>query len=175
MQKLLSLLGVTLAILMLLPDHAYARGGGGGGGGRGGGRQNQQEDTPKATPTPTPAPAPVPVQGVITAVTPFAISLNNGPQTVILTFKVGRDTTITLTGKTVTIADLKPGMTATIKPAADRVYADSIVATVPVAATPTPAPVADSGPAPRPYVPPAPAAQGPTGPTPPPFGQKFVP
>jgi len=174
MNKLSSFTGIALAIFMLLPGHAYSRGGGGGGGG---GRGNQDaQDNAQPTPTPTPKPAPVPVQGVITAVTPFAVSLNNGPQTVTLTFKVGRDTTITLGGRTVTVADLKPGMLATIKPAADRVYADSIVASMPVVATPTPAPATASAPGSQPpYVPPAPAGQGYTGPTPPPFGQKFVP
>ncbi len=84
---------------------------------------------------PAPAAA-VPVQGVVTEVTPFAVSIQSSPQTTALVYKVSRDTPITLNGRNVTVADLKPGMIATVTPARDNVYADSIVASIPAAAPP---------------------------------------
>jgi hypothetical protein len=128
MNRFLSLAGAVLALFLLLPGQAYSRGGGG--------RQNDQEnDRPTPTPAPTPAAA-VPVQGIISEVTPFAVSIKTSPLTTALSYKVSRDTPITLNGKTVTVADLKPGMLATVTPARDNVYADSIVASIPAAEPP---------------------------------------
>lgn len=149
MKKLLTSLCFALAILALLSGNAFSRGGGGGGGrggfGKGGGN-NYNRPTP--TPEPTPTPAPSPVQGIISNVTPFAVSIKTSPQAVEQTFKVGATTTITLNAVPVNIAALKPGMTATITPTADKIYASSVVAVVPVAAA-TPTPVAVSKPQPQ--------------------------
>ena len=174
MKKLLLLPCVALAIFILLPDQAFSRGGGGGGGGRGRGNGNNGDNEAQPTPRPSPSPSATPaqpIQGTISNVTPFAISIKTNPQATAQTFKVATNTTITLNGVPVTIAALKPGMLATVTPAAaavfDGLYATSIVATLPVA-TPAATPALATNPPaqpPRQTAPQPPAAQQPPGAT----------
>ncbi len=152
MKKLLLLPFVACAIFvlaLLVSSPAYSRGGGGGGRGFGGRDNGYGQEAPTPKPTPTPTPAPAPVQGVISNVTAFAVSIKTNPQAMDQTYKVGFQTTITVNNVPSTIGALKPGMIATITPAADNIYATSIVASLPATvavATPAPHPPGSSSP-----------------------------